>query len=68
MTQLSCNLTGAFKEMKTGMGGKRLGSRRSSDLCNVLQNMECVESFPLGYGGFCLGSGFFTFFPVLSCF
>lgn len=35
---------------------------------NVLQNMECVESFPLGYVGFCLlclGWGF-LFSSLLS--
>lgn len=57
MTQLSCNLTGAFKEIKIGVGGKDLGPEVQTS--NVLQNMECVESFPLGYVEFCLGWVFF---------
>lgn len=32
VTQLMCNFTGAFKEIKIGAGGKRLGPRKSSDL------------------------------------
>lgn len=49
----SCNLTGAFREIKTGGEGRDSGpgNVRTS---NVLQNMQCVESFPLGYVGFCL--------------
>lgn len=62
MTQLSCNLTGAFKEIKIRVGGKERGPGEVQT-SNVLQNMECVESFPLGYVGFCLGWGLFTFFP-----
>lgn len=48
-----------------GQGGRDLGPEKVRT-SNVLQNMECVESFPLGYVGvclFCLGWGCFFFLP-----
>lgn len=67
VTQLSCNLTGALKDMKIGVGGRDLGPGKVQT-SNVLQNMECVESFPLGYVGvfFVLFRVGFIFFPAFS--
>lgn len=56
------------------MGGERDLGPGKVQASNVLQNMECDESFPLGYvgfvlfrvGGFMVLVLFFIFFPAFS--
>lgn len=61
---------GLSRKSRLGWGRRDLGPGKVQT-SNVLQNMKCDESFPLGYVGFCLlclGWFFFfyIFFPTLS--